>query len=80
MVYKIVHGLVDVAFDEFFEYADYGATRGHQFKLKIKRSNLLIRRNFFCVRIVPTWNALDSEIVLSPNLSIFKKRVKSLRF
>lgn len=47
IVYKIVYGSVDVASDEFFEYAEYGTTRGHWFKLKIKRSNLFVRRNFF---------------------------------
>ena len=27
MVYKIIHGIVDLNFDDFFEYADYLGTR-----------------------------------------------------
>jgi hypothetical protein len=37
------------------------------------RTNLEIRRNFFCERVVDTWNHIPSEIKQSENVKIFKR-------
>ena len=39
--YKIVFGLVDVKFDDFFKHAPLNQTRGHMYKLYKQRSSRL---------------------------------------
>lgn len=80
MVYKIVHGLVDVNFHDLFEYADYEGTRGHPYKLKIVRCRLLIRQHFFSVRVIKTWNGLPRDIACAVSLREFKKFVANISF
>ncbi len=49
--------------------------RGHQWKLFQHRANHNLRKNFFTVRIVNTWNSLPQHVVEADNIKIFERRL-----
>ena len=77
MVYRLLHGEVDVAPDIFFAPAALRTTRGHPWKLEKPRAVSRPRRNVFSVRVVNDWNALPAWVVSAETLNIFKSRLDS---
>jgi hypothetical protein len=75
LCFSLLHGLVDFDFSKFFELRLDKRTRGHPFKLVVDTFKRNCRKFFFANRVVPVWNSLPSELVVSPSLSSFKARL-----
>jgi len=80
-LYKIIHdhGLVDivVCLDYFSFNNNYVRTRSHQLKINVQYSRTNIRKNFFINRVIPIWNSLDTNVVSSSSLNVFKASLKN---
>ncbi|RMC11207.1 hypothetical protein DUI87_12122 [Hirundo rustica rustica] len=49
--------------------------RGHSLRLRQGKYKLDIRKNFFTERVIKYWNSLPGEVVESPSLGVFRKRL-----
>ena len=78
LCYKIVKGLCDLDCKDFFTFAPYSNTRGHNFKLSgsVCKNNWLF--NFFTNRIISYWNFLPAEVVNAESFGIFSAKLNSV--
>ena len=72
-MFKIFNNLVDLDPNNYFTMNNSGYTRGHPYKIRSIRSNTEIRSNFFTQRVVVPWNDLPAKVVLSNDVSQFKR-------
>ncbi len=75
-VYKIIYGLVELTFADFFQWSTTTSLRGHSLKLSLPLVRLDSRRNFFAVRVIAPWNSLSEETVTARSLLVFKRRLQ----
>ena len=80
LCFKIVHSLVALKFEDFFELDANTRTRGHNLKLRAPRCQTTCRRNFFSIRIIAVWNSLPANLVNCATLADFKRDLKKHSF
>ena len=76
-VFRIVRSCDRIEFDELLELDDGGGhvLMSHNWKLKVKRCRLQVRKCFFIQRIINVWNKLPEYVVESSSVVMFKKRL-----
>ena len=73
--YKILSHQSGTEEKTYFARYNAGTTRGHNRKLKVNRTNTLLRLKFFSNRVVQPWNKLPQDVVTAANLNEFKNRL-----
>jgi hypothetical protein len=79
LCFKIIHNLVDLKKDDFFDYDNNNHnTRGHSFKLKAPIVRNRARKCFFSNRVISAWNYLPNEMVVGTCWKLFKRQLSSI--
>jgi len=71
-VYKYLKGGCQEDEARLFSVVPSNRTRGNRHKVKNRKFNLNMRKNFFTLSVTEHWNRLPREVVESPSLEIFK--------
>ena len=74
-VFKILHGYDDIDWRELFDRDTTSVTRSNGFKLRGKRFQTDVAKNFFTYKVVNEWNALPDTVVDSTSVNMFKNRL-----
>ena len=76
-VWKIFHNKSPLEPQSLFVLEPNNRTRGHRFKIHVPRFRLELRKRFFSVRVILTWNRLSPETVEAESLECFKYCLKN---
>ena len=76
MCYKIVFGLIDVKFDDFFQLSTVVATRGHSFKLFRKYSDVNARKSFLVNALLMCRTAYHQILLILVHCGLLKGQLK----
>ena len=75
LIHKIIHGLVDLKCEEYFEFSSrlLQSRANHPYQM---RHNDPRKSNAFSCRVVAVWNRLPKKIVAAPTPGSFIKKLK----
>ena len=71
--WKIFNEKSHIVPTDLFQLAPQTGTRGHCFKIFLPTIHTDVRKRFFNVRCISTWNSLPQHVVTARSVSCFKK-------
>ena len=74
-VLKMINGLDDLNWRDFFNKAVSNVTRHSEHKLFVRYSRTNKRKNTFSIKVVPVWNGLCQTTKSADTVNIFKNRL-----
>ena len=75
LVWKIINRKCAIECDKMLSFVS-SARRVHKYKLFVPRTRLEVRRRFFSVRVISSWNSLSDDTVEADNINKFKSLLK----
>ena len=79
LLYKIVHGHMEVPTDDLLKEADSWIRANHQYKYKQMTTSTTLYRNSFFLANVRDWNSCDEEFIESGIPDAFKQRLPNCK-
>lgn len=80
VLYKIVHGLIDIPPSEYLIPANSRTRSSHAYKFQQYSTSTDCFKFSFFPRTVPVWNRLPAAAAEAPSLAFFKKELSDLTF
>ncbi|MFZ2538547.1 MAG: reverse transcriptase family protein, partial [Oscillospiraceae bacterium] len=78
--YNIIHKNYCIDPLKFFTFSSNPSARGHSLRLTYPIAKTNSKKFFFSTRVVPVWNSLPENIVLSRTITSFKRSLSSIDF
>jgi len=79
-IFISLHGLVEINNCNFIRIHQSSRTRGNGMKLYKEQCSIDARHQFFSNRVVDLWNSLPAAVVLSPSVTVCKRKLAKLTF
>jgi len=74
LLFKVIHGFVDIDYSALFDIQYDRTTRGHDLRIRKCHSNVNARKFHFCNRVIDVWNnCLSSYQVHLPSVNACKR-------
>ena len=74
-IWQVLNPTIDVGVSSLLDRQAHVATRSNGFKLAVPRCRTELRRRFWSVRCVQSWNNLPPQVVQAASLESFKRRL-----
>ena len=79
MVFKMIFGIVELNFANFFPLSNL-STRGHPLKLFKNQVNTSVHQNYFSEKVVSASNSLPESIIGAKSMKQFKNELSKRDF
>ncbi len=80
LLYKIIHGTIDVKLCDLYLSVNTNNTRANGFRLVLPRPRTNAVKHSFAYRTAFLWNKLPVNVVSAPSLSVFVSRLHNVDF
>ena len=73
--FKLFKGIAKLDYSLFLKLSGDSKVRGHKYKIVKNSFRLDVRKHFFGIRVVDSWNELPQDVVDAETVNSFKARL-----